>query len=118
MIAELLEKFEDIFTPHTPEEVEKRLPIWDVGIYRHGGGYSYSAVELIRVKYIEVHSQPGSFIKAVRIALKKLGLSEGELEYVKLWEQWAITIYPSDDVKGDDGTLLTGKYVIYGLMRR
>lgn len=81
MIAELLEKFEDLFTPHTPEEVEKRLPVYDIYVTEvDSTGKNISKTQKFSVKQSgDIHLLWGTsaFCALTDFVMKKWGADIG-----------------------------------------
>lgn len=107
-VAQLLEKFEDIFTPHTPEEVEKRTPEWNVNFFERGikPGKWIKSLKVKAISIIEVINAVADMlgIQAKRFIILQPKPSE--------WEKWHIDLTEEDNVRDNKGRLMVGKYVI------
>lgn len=94
MIAELLEKFEDVFQPYSPKEVEKRWPEW-------------------HIIFVSLHQGKGKTIKSVNVkapargqdfaiirAVKSLGVPLNRIHFVSTFSQ-EIEFKSKDNIKDD-----------------
>jgi hypothetical protein len=105
VITELLEKFEDLFTPHSPEEVEKRLPKWQVNFY-----VSDNTTKRIKSVIVKGPSQClGFYSEIADNAVFKIGLPRDIINYTQ-HGGYTVEIRKSDGIKDDNGELMDGVY--------
>lgn len=105
MITELLEKFEDLFTPHSEEEVEKRVPWWQVNFYYWGDARRLA-------KSVEVKGPMEMYDSYAAIAdeaVYKIGLERNIVQYCSI-RGYTVEIRKSDGIEGYDGELMDGEY--------
>lgn len=109
MFTELLEKFEELFQPHTPEEVEKRYETYKV--FFHPDLISQKMGEY--TKTVEVRAPSRS--AAVTLGIEKAGLDFSKEGYLISWPPrgyTAIYIPEEDRVKDDNGNVMRGRYAV------
>ena len=116
MIAELLEKFEDIFQPLPPEEVEKRGHKFRVSFY------DIVDNKIKEVKEVDVSVSEFDDISIYRKALRKLGIEDAKHRIhrtpsigVRLGRggfhnNWFVNIKLSDNIVDNDGNTMDGDY--------
>lgn len=117
MLTELLEKFEDIFTPHSPEEVEKRMGTYIVGLYSVNNDtmkltneYGVARQKVVEVKAPDEHTAPAA-------AMEKLGIPGSRLQMdrygpVSGLATWVVELYSEDKITGVYDRPLVGSYFI------
>lgn len=104
------ESFEDIFQPHSPEEVEKRWPTHTIRFTKwskaFGGGAGGAAVKVMKIKF------PDVLVDVLfGHVLKKIGLPEEYINY-DMGKGYHVEIKKSDAIVDDEGKLMDGKYVL------
>lgn len=126
MLLELLEKFEDIFTPHTPEEVEKRIPPFRLGFYSIDWNGNFTNEDgVLSQKIVSVKAV--DFETAIFNALLKLGIDgskKGRVRKMSIYsfkpsvKKICVNLTSEDKVFSDRNKLMVGLYCILQLKDR
>lgn len=115
MIAELLEKFEDLFQPASDEELEKRKSTYVVLLYQvRGRGLAHEFSKQVEIE-CKAFRNAGLRYKGIKdMGIKKMGLDIEKVNIVRNLGMigYRIRISKDEKIYSNNGMLLSGNFVV------